>query len=79
MIDLVIHHDGRDWVARGEGVRASGATLDDLDDAVRRILIESGRLEDEVKVHMAFDSSTIPEWIRPYAQHYFNRVVEMRA
>jgi len=26
---------------------------------------------------MYFDNSTIPQWIRQYAQHYFNRIVEI--
>lgn len=30
---------------------------------------------EKVEVFMAFDNSTIPQWIRQYAQHYFNRIL----
>lgn len=77
MIELTLHHDGGHWVARGDRIRAAAPTLDRLDAEVRRLLVEGGRLEpgEEVQVRMAFDNATIPEWIRQYAQHYFNRIV----
>ena len=61
-------------------VEARGRTLPDLDVALAVVLsahperYPSGPLE----VRMTFDNSVIPQWIRQYSNHYFNRVVTLR-
>ena len=79
MVELTLTHDGRCWVARNSLLAAAAATLEELDSEVGRLLRESGRLKagEKLRVLMAFDNSTIPQWIRQYAQHYFNRVVDI--
>jgi hypothetical protein len=79
MVELILTHDGKSWVARNELLAAAAATLEELDSEVGRLLRESGRLRagEKLRVFMAFDNSTIPQWIRQYAQHYFNRVVDI--
>jgi hypothetical protein len=79
MVELTLTHDGRCWVARNNFLAASAATLEELDSQVGRLLKQSGVLKagEKLRVFMAFDNSTIPQWIRQYAQHYFNRVVDI--
>ena len=79
MVELTLIHDGRHWVARNETLQAQAPSLEELDREVGRILRQSGllRVGEKRRVRMAFDNSTIPQWMRQYAQHYFNRVVEL--
>jgi hypothetical protein len=77
--DLVtsLIHDGERWVASNDTLTASGRTLPELDDDMRRVLrkCEQFKKGSSVMVFMGFDYSTIPTWIRQYASHYFNRYV----
>jgi hypothetical protein len=79
MVELILTHDGRCWVARSELLKAAAPTLEELDSEVARLLRRGGLLKTggKLRVFMAFDNSTIPQWIRQYAQHYFNRVVDI--
>ncbi len=80
MIELIISHDGTNWTAKNDFLSASAATLEELDINVGKLLSKNGYIEkgQKLKVFMAFDNSTIPQWIRQYAQHYFNRIVEVK-
>jgi hypothetical protein len=73
MVELVVSHNGKNWVAKNESLTAEAPTLDELDIEVRQHFKNSN----EARVLMAFDNSTIPQWMRQYAQHYFNRVIEV--
>lgn len=80
MMEFVLSHDGRAWLARQGSVTLSAPSLEALDLEVARFmrarrLIGKG---ETAEVFMAFDNSTIPQWIRQYAQHYFNRIVEIK-
>ena len=79
MIELILTHDGKRWMARNDDLVASAPTLEELDKEVGRLLREAGmvRKGETAQVFMAFDNSTIPQWIRQYAQHYFNRIVDV--
>jgi hypothetical protein len=78
-LELVLTHDGRFWVGRNAalGLELKGETLAALDAAMQAWLAARpewrGR---KVSVFMGFDNATIPTWIRQYAAHYSNRVVE---
>ncbi len=76
-MDFSIHHDGKDWVASCGDISVAAPDLDSLDRKVESELGKRGLLSEQGKtmVRMCFDTRTIPEWIRQYAQHYFNRVV----
>ncbi|MFH1755711.1 MAG: DUF5395 family protein [Candidatus Latescibacterota bacterium] len=78
-IECVITHDGKMWNLTNKDLSVSAATLEELDDNVRTLLRERGIVApgEKAEVLMCFDNSTIPGWIRPYAQHYFNRIVEV--
>ncbi len=78
-LELVLAHDGTEWIARNGSVVARGRTLSELDRELERILAASGKYRrgTRVLVLMGFDNSTIPTWIRQYAAHYFNRYVSI--
>jgi len=69
--------DGVRWTAQNEYLTASGKTLPELDQDMKRALRESGRFSEgtRVVVFMGFDFSQIPTWLRQYSYHYFNRFV----
>ena len=78
-IDLVITHDGKNWIARNEEIVAEGGSLPELDANVAQALRGSGRPAGaELRVFMGFDINSIPAWIRQYAPHYFNRLVDVK-
>ncbi len=79
-MEMIISHNGKDWVAENELLSVSAPTLDQLDirlaEKMRaRRLVDRGQVK---KVFMGFNNATIPQWIRQYAQHYFNRTVEVK-
>jgi hypothetical protein len=78
-IEFVITHDGSNWRAQNELFTLSAPSLPQLDIQMRDLLKKKGIVKKGGKadVHMVFDNATIPAWIRPYAQHYFNRIVEV--
>ena len=80
MIDFRLVHDGADWVADDGHIRARGRTLQALDSALAaqlKALPERYR-GDTLDVRMTFDNCVIPQWMRQYSNHYFNRVVTLR-
>ncbi len=79
-MDFIITHDGRDWVIENDSLRLASPTLDQLDMKLGDIMRARGLVKkgETAKVFMGFDNSTIPEWMRPFSQHYFNRVVEIK-
>jgi len=77
-MDIRLIHDGDQWVGHGDNLTATGNTLLDLDNNVRRILLESGDFPSgsKITVFMGYDFDTFPTWLRQYHSHYFNRYVE---
>jgi len=75
-LELLLRYDDGRWVANGNGLFAHGTTLDELDDALLDQLAAAG-FETPVKVMMYFDHSSLPQWMRQYGAHYFNRVVQL--
>lgn len=79
MIELVVTHEGEDWVARSDVLTAKAPTLEELDNALRRLISQGEFLKpgEKARLFMAFDNSTIPQWMRQYSQHYFNRIIHV--
>ncbi|MBN2034362.1 MAG: DUF5395 family protein [Deltaproteobacteria bacterium] len=79
MIELIVTHDGKNWIARNDALYAEASTLEKLDNKLKSLVKEKGYLEKGKKLDMfmAFDNSTIPVWIRQYSHHYFNRIVRV--
>jgi len=79
-LEMVISSEADGWVARGDEFVASGASFDELEEDLRRSLVASKRytVGTLVSVWMGCDARMIPEWMRPYMCHYFNRVVHLQ-
>lgn len=80
MIELIISHNGKNWTAKNDLLFAEASTLEKLDSELEREVKQKGFLEktEEVDLFMTFDNSIIPQWIRQYSQHYFNRIIRLR-
>ncbi len=80
-MDLTLSYRGNKWIAHNDKMSFSGTTLDDLDDKIKTFVVKSGLLKNKnmYKVKMYFNNAEIPAWIRQYAQHYFNRVLIIKA
>ncbi|MFC2172333.1 DUF5395 family protein [Acidobacteriota bacterium] len=78
-LEFLLRHDGRDWMAIHEDRTMRAPSLDGLDAKVRTYLKQHGYLHpgERAKVFMTFDNRDIPQWIRQYSQHYFNRIIKV--
>jgi hypothetical protein len=79
VIELIITHDGKNWIAGNDALYAEARTLEKLDNELKKLVKKKGYLKKGKKldIFMAFDNSTIPVWMRQYGQHYFNRIVRV--
>lgn len=75
-IDMVLGFDGHNWILSNDSHRIEAAELDELDRKLESVLKEIWKKE-PLQVFMQCDNRMIPEWIRPYMDHYFNRVLEL--
>ena len=80
MIELIISHNGKNWTAKNDLLFAEAPTLEKLDGDLEKQLKQKGFIEkaEKIDIFMSFDNSIIPQWIRQYSQHYFNRIVRLR-
>ena len=78
-MEFIIHHNGKNWCLKNERFSFSAPTMDDLDQKLTAKLRENGLIKkgERRKIFMAYDNSTIPPVIRQYANHYFNRIIEI--
>ena len=78
-MEFIIYHNGKDWCLKNEQFFFSSSTIEGLDREVISAMRKSGLIKkgERRKIFMAFDNSTIPQVIRQYANHYFNRSIEI--
>lgn len=76
-MEVILKQKGARWVASGEGFTVEAAAISEIDEAIRREIIGSGRFPagTEIEVFLACDRGVIPDWMRPYHSHYFNRTI----
>ena len=79
MIELIITHNGKNWIAKNNKLSAKGTSLEQLDNNLKKLVRQQGLLDahEKIDLFMFFDNSTIPQWIRQYSQHYFNRILRV--
>ncbi len=65
---------GNEWTAENGEITAKGSSLVELDRNLELELKKAG-YKGRVEVLMKFDYSTIPNWMRQFHPHYFNRTV----
>jgi len=76
-IEMILDHDGSAWLLSGGEVCVRAASLDELDRRVEKAMAaELGRAK-RLRIFMACNNEIIPKWIRPYMNHYFNRILEL--
>jgi len=78
-INTTLTYDGVNWVVFNESFKASGNSLEELDNQVKNELKKQGILPSskKIQVFMACDNEIIPGWMRPFHNHYFNRILEI--
>jgi len=79
MMEFIVWHDGKNWIAENDLLNAQATTLKGLDNELIKLLKKKGCLGEgeRLDMFMAFDTSTIPRWMHQYSQHYFDRIVEV--
>ncbi len=78
--EMSIFYDGKNWVAQNDDLDISAPTLEELDRLLRTAMKEKGLIrQGECKEVYMFSNNAvmIPQWMRPYSQHYFNRIVKV--
>ncbi|PID55601.1 hypothetical protein CSB45_15185 [candidate division KSB3 bacterium] len=77
-ITMTLGHDGRNWTLKNEELAVSADSLDELDRKLEQALHHRWQHEQPLEVHMMSNNDEmIPEWMKPYMDHYFNRVLEL--
>lgn len=77
--DIILTFRGNSWVAKLSNEELMADSLEDLDDRLKMHFRKTRDIKDgdRISVNYLFDNSYIPEWIRQYSNHYFNRKVEL--
>jgi len=76
-IEMMIDHDGHNWVVSGGNLKISAKELYDIDKQLESALQSELDLGKRIDVIMTTNNEIIPEWMRPYMNHYFNRHLEL--
>lgn len=76
-IEMILDHDGHNWIVSNQNITLAASSLDELDRMVETALQPEIKEEQSLDVFMAFNNEVIPMWIRPYMNHYFNRILEL--
>ncbi len=74
---MILDHDGDNWILSDDTLVIRAREIDELDRKLEKEL--HGELQHEKKIHvyMRTNNDIIPEWMRPYMNHYFNRYLEL--
>ncbi|MBM9615104.1 DUF5395 family protein [Desulfobulbus rhabdoformis] len=76
-VEMMLDHDGQNWIVTGDGVRLAAQELDDLDRELEKALKPQIEKDGRINVFMSSNNEMIPEWMRPFMNHYFNRCLEL--
>jgi hypothetical protein len=79
MFEFTLTHDGLKWIAKNNQFTAEADTIERLDHRINHLLKEKNMIKsgETKRVRFVFDNSTIPQWIRQYSNHYFNRIIDV--
>lgn len=72
--EVVLSYVDDRWRARGDGVDLEHRELRDLDALIERAFAAR---RGTTCVHVRFDTSTLPVWLRQYQAHYFNYILNV--
>jgi len=76
-IEMMLDHDGQDWIVSGGDLRIAAKELDDIDRQLETALQPRLAKDKRIDVIMTSNDEMIPEWMRPFMNHYFNRHLEL--
>lgn len=76
-VEMILDHDGKNWIVSNSSITLCAESLDGLDLKVEQALKEELKHGQSLNVFMSFNNEVIPMWIRPYMNHYFNRILEL--
>ncbi len=76
-IEMTIDHDGHSWILSGNGLTIMAEKLEEMDRKLEAALRSRLESEGRLNVFMRSNNEVIPEWMRPYMNHYFNRCLEL--
>lgn len=62
------------WIAENDKIVVKGESLEHLDRKLEDELRKAG-YRGKLEIFMKFDYSTIPQWMRQFHPHYFNRSI----
>lgn len=74
-IEGLLTHDGKNWIFRFDEYSVCAPTLEKLDAKICELIKNNPKYQNVKKVVMCFDIYTLPQWIRQYMQHYFDRIL----
>jgi hypothetical protein len=77
VIEMILNHDGRNWTVSNGSISLSAPSLNALDRKLDSVLGKDLKQGQSLDVFMSFDNEVIPRWMRPYMNHYFNRILEI--
>jgi hypothetical protein len=75
LIEIILSHDGKYWIARDRDFELRGQTLVEIDRFLFSELKNQRGLTGNIKVCMRFDMTALPRRLHQYSAHYFNRIV----
>lgn len=76
-IEMILDHDGTNWRLSNEQLSVAAESLDELDRMIEKAFKTDLVREKSLNIFMTFNNEVIPMWIRPYMNHYFNRILEL--
>jgi len=77
IIEMILNHDGKNWIVSNNSLTLSAPSLNELDRKVDAAFGKELQEGQSLDVFMSFDNEVIPMWMRPYMNHYFNRILEL--
>ncbi len=74
-IEMTLDHDGSNWVVSRNDMTLAAPSLEELDRKVEQAIRKDH--EFPLEIFMCCNNEMIPMWMRPYMNHYFNRILEL--
>lgn len=76
-VEIVLKESDNGWIGLGDGFAVQGVDIAELEERIVSVVSGSGRFAPgtRVEVFVACDRGVIPDWMRPYHSHYFNRTI----
>jgi len=74
-LNLILIHNGKEWVAKNGEIVVKGRTLDELDKNIRGVLKGKFKKGEKIEVKMEYDYRTFPFWMIQYHQYFLRRII----